>query len=435
MSEFFHQLPIISTVGLVLIFGFLGSRIARKIGLPSVTGYIFAGMAIGKSLLGWVVGEPDSTTALFLDNISIAALGLIAFSIGSELHFSKLKQLGKEVVPIALSESLGALLLVSGSIAFIAWLFPGLLFTSASFVDVLPLALILGAISTATAPAATIAVINEYRARGPLTDTLIATVALDDGFCIMIFGLVFPVALAVAGGVDAGVGLTFSGIILVPLREILFSLGLGALVGLAISRLLRFIPGRGGHLIIIFGFILLLSGVAEYQHLSPLLTNMAFGFLLTNLSGKNSKISGALATIEPPLFVAFFTIAGIHLDLRLVAGVGILGALYFLSRIAGKSGGAALGAYIVKAPPLVRRYLGLGLLPQAGVAIGLVILVGDHPLLKTMRIDGRALPDIITNCILATVALNELIGPLAAKLALRLAGAIKGGEDENRRSS
>ncbi|MEA1926627.1 MAG: cation:proton antiporter [Candidatus Auribacterota bacterium] len=421
MSEFFHQLPILSTVGLVLIFGFIGSRLARLIKLPSVTGYIFAGVIVGKSLLGWIGGEPEGSTALILENISVAALGLIAFSIGAELRFSKLKRMGKSVLPIALLAAVGATIVVAGIIILIAWLSPRCLFPELDMRSLIPLALILGAIASATAPAAILAVINEYRARGPLSDALIATVAIDDVFCIIIFGLIFPVSVALTG---VGAELSFSGVILVPLREIIFSLVLGGAAGGIVTPALRKIKGKSSHMVIILSFVLLLCGLATRYHLSPLLTNMAFGCLIINLIPRGGSILSSLQSIEPPLFVAFFTIAGIHLDLKLLASVGVLGLIYFLTRVAGKIGGAHLGARLIKAPPAVRRYLGLGLLPQAGVAIGLVILVQENPHLGGVYIAGQSLPDIVTNCILAVVALNELIGPLAAKFALSKAGEI-----------
>lgn len=426
MSTFFHQLPILSTIGLVLLFGFLGSRLARKIKLPSVTGYIFAGVVIGKSLLGWVVGEPESTTAVFLNTISLAALGLIAFSIGAELRFGKLRKMGEKVLPIALLAALGATIVVAVVIILIGLICPGLIVPETGLSSLIPLALILGAIASATAPAAILSVIKEYRARGPLSDTMIATVAIDDVFCVMIFGLIFPVAVALTGTASH---LTFSGVVLVPLREIIFSFLLGGAAGLAVNLALRMVRGRGGVLVLILASVLLLCGLAEHYHLSPLLTNMAFGCLIVNIFPENKSLLGALNNIEPPLFVAFFTIAGIHLDIGLLAGLGGLGAVYFLARAAGKMGGACLGASLLKSPPIVRRYLGLGLFPQAGVAIGLVILVQENPSLATIRLGAQSLPDIITNCILATVAINELIGPLAARFALRRAGEIK--EDKN----
>ncbi|MDP8236866.1 MAG: cation:proton antiporter [Candidatus Erginobacter occultus] len=425
MSDFFQQLPVLSTIGLILIFGFLGSQLGRKLKLPSVTGYIFAGVVIGKSMLGWVAAAPESTTALFLDNISIAALGLIAFTIGAELHFGKLKKMAGKVLPIALLAAVGATVVVAGAIILIAWIFPPLIIPKATISGVVPLALILGAIASATAPAAVMAVVNEYRTKGPLTDTLLATVAIDDVFCIMIFGLVFPVSVALTGVSSA---LNFSGVVLEPLREIILSLLLGGVAGLITTGALRIIKGRGGVLVLVLAFILFLCGLAHHYHLSPLLATMAFGCLVVNLHPRAGPLLGALHNIEPPLFVAFFTIAGIHLDLGMLAGLGGLGIIYFLARVCGKIGGARIGGSVLRAPSVVRRYLGLGLLPQAGVAIGLVILVQENPHLGSVMVGGQALPDIVTNCILGAVALNELIGPLAAKFALSKAGEISGEE-------
>lgn len=425
MSHFIHELPLLSSVGLILLFGFLGSRLARRIGLPSVTGYIFSGVIVGHSMLGWIRDVPDSPLSIALENISIMALGIIAFDIGAELRLAKLRRTGKNVLPIALLESLGAFLAVAGTIMLISWVFPGLLVRGATLADILPLALILGAISSATAPAATLAIINEYRARGPLTETLLGVVALDDGFCIMIFGITFPVALSLACGAAGDCAFSLYGLLVDPLREILFSLSLGAIAGLLIAMVLQRVRGKSSHMVIILGIILLLCGLAMHWHLSPLLTNMAFGCVLANFSRRISSAMSALESLEPPLFVAFFTIAGIHLNLRLMATIGFLGAAYFLARIIGKSGGAGLGAYISRAPRSVRRYVGLGLIPQAGVAIGLVLLVQDHFALAKLTLGGQPITAIIANCILANVALNELLGPLAAKIALSKAGEIK----------
>lgn len=418
MTDFFHQMPILSTIGLVLLFGFLGSRLARLVKLPSVTGYIFAGVMVGKSVLGWIHDAPGSSLPLFLENISIIALGIIAFSIGAELRFTKLKMLGKSVLAIAVTAAAGSTLAITGAIMLGVWLFPGLLFTGSDPRKILSLALILGAIGSATAPAAILAVISEYKTRGPVTDTLMATVAIDDVFCVLIFGLIFPVATALVGGGAAGSHLSFSGMVLHPVREIVFSLVMGGLAGLFVVWLLSFIRGKSSHLVIILGFILLLSGLAARYHLSPLLTNMTLGCVLINLSPRGSLVLSAIDNIEPPLFVAFFTIAGIHLDLKLLAGIGVLGLLYFFARGVGKVGGAALGAVLSRAPRIVRRYVGLGLLPQAGVALGLVLLVQEQPQLNRVLLGGKSFSGIITNCILATVAVNELIGPLAAKFAL-----------------
>lgn len=424
MGSFIHQLPLLSTVGLVLLFGFLGSRLARRLGLPSVTGYLFAGVIVGHSVLGWIKDVPDSHLSITLENLSIMALGIIAFDIGSELRFSKLRRTGKNVLPIALLESVGSFFAVTGTILLFAWIFPSLVLRGASFKDIVPLALILGAISSATAPAATLAIINEYRAKGPLTETLLGVVALDDGFCIMIFGMTFPVALALAGGAAAGSPLTFSGLVLGPLQEIALSLCLGIVAGLIIVLVLNYVRGKSSHMVIILGVILLLCGLASHWHLSPLLTNMAFGCLITNSSRRSGSVISSLESIEPPLFVAFFTIAGIHLNLKLLGTIGGLGLIYFIARIIGKSGGASIGAALSRAPKTVRKYIGLGLIPQAGVAIGLVLLVQEHPVLAELRVGGQTIPSIITNCILASVALNELLGPLAAKIALSKAGEI-----------
>lgn len=414
IKEFCYQMPIISTVGLVLIIGFIGSRILRRFKIPSVTGYIFAGILVGHSVLGLISKE----IVFSLRIITTLALGLIAFTIGSELKIRKIRQLGKNIFYIAPLESLGAFLLVSGAILLF-----GIFFSASCGLDIdpgkgivtqiLPLALLLGAIASATAPAATLAVMNEYRAKGPLTDTLLAVVALNDGFCIIIFGLVYGIMNALAGGGDH---LSLFAILGHPLLEIIGSVAFGALLALILHLLLRFVGGRSGALIVVLGMVCLCSGIATTYNLSPLLANMAMGFTIGNISRKTQLVSGSIQGIEAPIFVAFFTIAGAELNLHLLPKIGLLGGLYFLFRILGKAGGAGMGARLSQAPKTVQRYLGLGLVPQAGVAIGLTLLVQQNPNFVTYGA-------IITNTVLATVALNELIGPFTAKLAF-----IKSGE-------
>jgi Kef-type K+ transport system membrane component KefB len=238
-------------------------------------------------------------------------------------------------------------------------------------------------------------------------------VALNDGFCIVIFGITYGIMNGLVGGGGHLSPLTIVGH---PLIEILGSLAFGALLALVLYLLLRLVKGRSGALVVALGMVCLCSGIATMHHLSPLLANMALGFTLGNISRKTQLVSGSIQGIEAPIFVAFFTIAGAELNLHLLAKIGLLGGLYFLSRILGKTGGAGIGARLSQAPKTVQRYLGLGLVPQAGVAIGLTLLVGQNP-------DFAAYGSIITNTVLATVALNELIGPFSAKLAF-----IKSGE-------
>lgn len=410
VREIIHEMPVISTVGLVLIFGFLGSRIAQRLKLPAVTGYIFAGVIVGHSVLGLVEKE----ILLSLRGITTLALGLIAFTIGSELKIRKIRELGKNILYIAPLESLGAFFFVSLMVLIFGLHFPSLcgLNPEGTLLGVLPLALLLGAIASATAPAATLAIMNEYRAKGPLTDTLLAVVALNDGFCIIIFGMVYGIMNGLAGG-----GGQLSPLLVLgrPLLEILGSIILGALLALISLFFLRLVRGRSGALIVMLGMVMVCSGMATMYHLSSLLANMALGFTLANVSKKIHLVAGSIQGIEPPIYVAFFTIAGMHLDLHLLLKVGLLGGIYFISRIVGKIGGAGIGARLAQASRSVQKYLGLGLIPQAGVAIGLILLVQENP-------NFSEISTIITNVVLAGVALNELFGPLAAKMAITKSG-------------
>ncbi len=410
IREVIHGMPIISTVGLVLIFGFMGSKIAQRLKLPSVTGYIFTGVIVGHSVLGLVEKE----IILSLRVITTLALGLIAFTIGSELRIRKIRELGRNIKYIAPLESLGAFFFVSLMVLISGLLFPSLcgLNPEGALLGALSLALLLGAIASATAPAATLAVMNEYRARGPLTDTLLAVVALNDGFCIIIFGIVFGIMDGLAGG---GGQLSSLHVLGHPLLEIVGSVILGALLALISLLFLRLVRGRSGALVVMLGMVMVCSGIATMYKLSPLLANMALGFTLANIFKKIHLVAGSIQGIEAPIYVAFFTIAGMHLDLHLLLKIGLLGGIYFISRIMGKVGGAGMGARLAQAPKSVQRYLGLGLVPQAGVAIGLILLIQQNP-------NFSEVSTIITNVVLAGVALNELLGPLAAKVAITKSG-------------
>lgn len=384
------------SVALLILAGFLGGKVVNRVKLPAVTGYLLAGVLLGGSVLGLV----DGRTVAALQPINNIALGLIAFIIGGEFSFSNLKRLGAGVMLIAVFEVLGALAVVTGAMALL-------------FKMPLAQALIFGAISSATAPAATVLVIRELKAKGPLTDTLLAVVAIDDALCVMAFGLAGAVAAILTTP-----GATLLSGILGPLVNIGGSILLGVLIGVALTIASRRLRNSTDLLVIVVGTVFLSSGAGELLRLSPLLTTMAFGCTLVNLTRERSaKAFAAVKSLDTPIYVAFFTLAGASLELGYLWHVGLIGIGYIVARVVGKAAGAGLGAVMGKSPAVVRNFLGLGLVPQAGVAIGVTMIARQ-------QFPGMA--QLLTTVILGSVVVYELVGPVCSKLAITLAGEANG---------
>ncbi len=396
--DFFHE-NIFFGVGVLLLCGYFGGKLAQKLKLPTISGYIVAGLALGPSVLNLVPDKID----IYLKPIPHLALGLIALAIGSQLRFRTLQRLGGGIVLIVVVQLVVTFFLVA--------------VVTALFRVELPVALLLGAVASATAPAATVAVLSELRARGPLTTTLMAVVALDDAGCIMLFGVISSIAAALTA-TSAEPGMLETTV--KPLLEILGAIALGSSLGYLLHYLVRHKRERREILIIVLGIVLLCSGVAMELHLSPLIANMMVGFVLINASGRNARVFRIIEPVEPPIYAAFFAIAGTELRLGALRQAGMLGASYIVSRALGKLLGARLGTVLAKASAPVRRYLGLALLPQAGVAIGLSILAGEAAWLSELQ------RQVIVSVVLAGVVVNELVGPALTKLAIVKAGEVHG---------
>lgn len=391
--DFFHDSPYFA-FGVLLLCGYFSGRLAQRLKLPTISGYVVAGLLLGPSILNLVPDKVD----VYIEPIPHVALGLIALGIGSQLSFRTLRSLGMGVAIITVVQ----LLVTFGCVAVVARLLG---------VD-LRVALLLGAIASATAPAATVAVLTEFRARGPFTNTLMAVVALDDAGCVMLFGVVSSVGAMMTPEIHASVGW----MLLVPVREILGAIVLGGVLGWLLHLLVRHKRERRDILIIVLGTVLFCTGVAMELELSSLIANMMLGFVLINASARNARIFRIIEPVEPPIYAAFFTIAGTELNLGVLKQAGMVGAAYVASRTLGKILGASLGAILGKASATVRRYLGLALLPQAGVAIGLSILAGQTGWLSEAQ---RAL---VVSIVLAGVVVNELLGPPCTEFAIVKAG-------------
>ena len=381
-------------ISMAMDLGLLFNRIVKKIGLPNVTGYLVAGLVIGPYVLGLFPKEAAEQAA----DITNIALGFIAFSIGGEFKMSSIKQIGGSVLTITFFQALAATIFVD--IALIVAGFP------------VPLSITLGAIATATAPAATLMVVRQYRAKGPVTNILLPVVALDDAVGLV----VFSVSLALAQVFASGAALTAEAMLVEPLIEIVGSLVIGGAIGLGLAFCLRFFKSNANRLCLVITVVFLGTALSGMLGLSSLLLSMATGAALANLRNDSEKVLEINDNWTQPLFLLFFVISGAELDVAVVPTVGLLGIIYIVMRSLGKYFGARIGATVVKADHNIRKYLGVALLPQAGVAIGMSQIV-----ISALPQYGNEIRAVV----LCATLVYELIGPLLTKMVLTKAGEIE----------
>lgn len=406
VRELFGHHVIFGT-GILLLTGYFCGRLAEMVRLPSVTGYILAGLVLGESVIGII----PATAPYKLTSITEIALGMIAITIGAEFEFSRLKKTGKAIVIITIFQSLFAFVFVVISLLLMKM--------------ALSYALILGTIATATAPAATVVIVKELRARGEFVDYLYGVVALDDAVCILFFSIVFAlVAPALAGtvsGQELGIlsGLTHAGL------EILLSCILGAIGGFLLHEFTRKKYRLNEILIISIAVIFLTISITIVLNLSLLIANMMMGAVLVNLSHRNKRIFRVIEPVTPPLFALFFVLAGTELHLYVFTKLAVIlfGLVYIVARFAGKYFGTWFSALIMKTSVNIRKYLGFCLFPQAGVAIGLVLFMQTSPIMAGAPELVRNMMVLIVNIVLFSIFINELIGPLITKY-----GIVKGSE-------
>ena len=396
MTDFFQNalgdMSVLFTVGLMLVFGLLFGRLAKKISLPNVTGYLVAGLVLGPYVLNIVSAESASSLAV----VSEMALGFIALSIGAEFKLSYFKEVGATPVVIALFEGLLASACVTAGLLALG--------------QPVTLSLVLGAIASATAPAATIMVIRQYGAKGPVTKTLLSVVALDDAVALIAFGFAVAAAKAINGGGDVWRSIAE------PFIELGLSVALGALAALAMKIPLRFFKKQSNRLCATVGLVFLTSAISSKIGASSLLSCMIFGAALANISRDADDVFRISDAVTPPVFMLFFVVSGAQLNVTLIPTIGVIGVTYVLLRVVGKIGGATLGATVMKADRKVKKYLGWTLVPQAGVAIGLT-LVADQ---VVPEYAGQ-----IRAVVLCGTLIYELTGPVISKIALSKAGEIK----------
>lgn len=394
-------------IAILLASGLAASKICQRLRLPSVTGYIFAGLLLGPTGFSLVTQETISGN---LQHFTQIALMLIAFGIGEHIEIKKLRTYAHSLIWISFFEAAGAFLLVS-TVIFLAFRLTGFELDGWTTKEYIVTSLLLGSVGIATAPATTLLVIRELKAKGPLTSTLMAIVAIDDGLAIVVFGLVVSAAHQVLGQAGNPLWLSICGSVV----EIVGSLLLGVLTAAVFLLILDRLKGVGEFMTGGLAALLLCGEIALLLHLSPLLAGMAAGFSLVNKAEKDVRIFRALNRFEPPIYVLFFTLAGTHLDVASLQAAGIFGIIYFLSSVGGKIAGIQLGGWIGKAPTQVRKYLGFAMVPQAGVAIGLIFLLSSDETLSSCM-------QIITPIVLAGVFFSELIGPISSRFAITSAG-------------
>lgn len=377
-----------------MIIALLMTRVMKKISLPNVTGYLIAGLITGPYCLKLYNSENLDTLGI----ITNVALGFIAFSIGGEFKLSSLKQLGAKIFVITVFEAVGASVLVITTLVLLK--FP------------LTLALVLGAIASATAPAATLMVVRQYKAQGPVTSTLLPVVAIDDAVCLMLFSILSSVAKSL----ESEGGFNLYQTILKPIIEIALSLVIGFVLGIVLSIGTRFFKSRANRISLVVTAVFLGVGISDKFGLSSLLLCMAIGAALANYSPVSDPVMDGSERWTPPLFMLFFVISGAQFNFSVLKTVGAVGVVYILMRSFGKYFGAMLGCKIAGTEKTVRQYLGITLLPQAGVAIGMAQLS-----LTVVPEYGEQIRAVV----LCATLVYELVGPLLTKLSLQKAGEIK----------
>ena len=392
--------PLLS-LGVLILAGYLFGRLCQRVRLPTITGYIVAGLLLSESVSGVV----EHHTVASLAPITEVALSFIALTIGGEFQFAKLRRTGGKILTITLFEAILAAAVVSAVLGFL--LLP---FTYA---------LLLGAIAAATAPAATVVIVRDLRARGEFVDYLFGVVAFDDAVSVLLFSIGFAVVTPLLLGETAhGSG------ILLAFAHGLAEIGLSALAGVVAAVIIHAVAGRrrpdNEVLVITLGVLFAATAIVFLLELSALIANMCAGVVLVNLAARNRRVFNALEPITVPVFALFFILAGAELDISVIGQglVVVLGLIYLAARFGGKMAGVTLGALAVRAPDNVRRYLGYCLFPQAGVAIGLAMVVQGSTLFSAAPAEVREMLRLLTNVVLFSVFVNELIGPLISRFGI-----------------
>ncbi len=410
------------SLSIALLAGLLLSRLAKKVHLPAVTAYLISGVLIGPFALGRLGVEGIGITVTQIEGftlISNLALGFIAFAMGSEFRLSQLKKIGKQATVIGIFQALVTTLVVDVVLIGLHFIIPNIL--------TLPVAIVLGSIATATAPAATLMVVKQYKAKGPVTDVLLPVVALDDAVGLVIFAVSFGVAKAIGAG-----AVNVLSMILEPLLEVVLSLGLGAIMGVLFNWCEKYFHSRSKRMAVSVTFVMMTVAIANLQfkiggvHIafSSLLACMMLGTVFCNICDLSQELMDRADRWTTPILILFFVISGAELELSVFTDimVVIIGVVYILFRSLGKYFGAGISARLTNSNPNIVKYLGITLLPQAGVALGMAI--------KAIELgpDGA----LVRNITLFAILIYEIVGPFLTKMALMKAGEI---DREGRKSA
>ena len=403
------------SLSIALLSGLLLSRLAKSIKLPAVTAYLVAGVLVGPFLLGaldvpglGISHDQISSFGIICD----AALGFIAFSMGNEFRLAHLKNIGKQATVIGVLQALVTAVIVDGVLIGLHFIMPDKLSLSA--------AIVLGAVATATAPAATLMVVKQYKAKGKLTDILLPVVALDDAVGLVVFAISFGVAKSMSSGAVEPLN-----IILEPLLEVILSLGLGFLMGVLFTFCEKFFHSRSKRMAVSVTFVLLTVGLSSLKFniggihvaFSSLLACMMLGSVFCNACDVSEELMDRADRWTAPILILFFVISGAELELSVFKEIAviIIGIVYIASRSFGKIFGAGVSSKMTHCDPNIVKYLGITLLPQAGVALGMAIKATE------LGPEGK----IVRNITLFAVLIYEIVGPFLTKVALTKAGDIK----------
>mgnify|MGYP002509469131 CR=1 FL=1 len=411
-------MQILTTLSISLLAGLLLSRLAKLLKLPAVTAYLVAGILVGPYCLGaFKISGLGFTSKEDIESVSIladVALGFIAFSIGNEFRLPQLKKIGKQATIVGIFQAVATTIVVDIALILLHLAMPDKLSLSA--------AIVLGAIASATAPAATLMVVKQYKAKGPVTDILLPVVALDDAVGLILFAVSFGVAKAIKVGATSIVA-----ILIEPLLEIVLSIGLGAAMGFAFSFCEQFFHSRSKRLAVSVGFVILTIGLSMLKfpiggvhiRFSSLLVCMMLGTIFCNICDFSEELMDRVDRWTAPLFVLFFVISGAELKLSVFTDlmIVVIGLVYILSRSAGKYSGAYVSSKIAGCEDNIVKYLGITLLPQAGVALGMANMAKN-----SVELGAEGL--LIANITLFAVLVYELVGPALTKMALLKAGDI-----------
>ncbi len=395
-------------VGIILFLGFIFGEIAKAVKLPKVTGYILSGILLNPHICRFVPMDFPQHTEL----ITQISLAFITFSIGGTLLYSRVKQLGKIVLSITFFEAQFAFLAVA--LAFIV-LGPVLMpLMRGTWVVFVPLGILMGALASPTDPSATIAVVHEYKAQGEVTSTIMGVAAFDD-----ILGIVnYCVGVAVAGSLIAHTSASIDSVVWKPALIIAGSIGLGVVFGLIFNAISRAIKREteGVFIVLIFGLISLCYGTATLFGLDELLATVSMGILVVNFNRMHEKIFGMLERYtEELIFILFFTVSGMHLDLVVLMSNWLLVVVFAIARAAGKYSGVYVGGHVSGAGKNIKKFIAPGLIPQGGIVIGLALLIQQNPLFDQFS-------SILINTVLGATVFHELLGPVLSRWAILKAG-------------